>query len=152
MKNKYLKKRWEVLTILILTSVLAVASAALIVGIKSYKEKQTAFEDTIPVERIEITNEGLSHNDTWGDYIVIDKPDENGKISYKINHRVYPENATNKKVNFSYQASPEGCATVDEHGAVSFSSAGMIKVFAITTDGGDAQDTITIISTVDPKN
>ena len=111
------------------------------------------FEDVIPVERIEITNEGTKYSDTWGDHVVITEPDEKGEVRYRINYHVYPQNATNKDVSFSYQASPEGCATIDESGAVSFSAAGMIKVFVITTDGGEAQDTITIVSTVapDPK-
>ena len=111
------------------------------------------FEDVISVEKIEITNEADDRNDTWGDYVVITKPNERGEVRYQINYRVSPENATNKEVSFSYQASPEGCATIDESGVVSFSSAGMIKVFVITADGGEAQDTLTILSTVapDPK-
>ena len=110
------------------------------------------FEEVIPVERVEITNQVDDHNDTWGDYVVITQPNEKGEVRYQINYHVYPENATNAEVSFSYQASPEGCATIDEFGVVSFSSVGMIKVFVITTDGGDAQDTITILSTVTPNS
>ena len=111
------------------------------------------FESVIPVSKIEITNKVDDYNDTWGGYVVITQPDEKGEVRYQINYHVYPENATNKDVSFSYQASPGGCATIDESGVVSFSSAGMIKVFVITTDGGEAQDTLTILSTVapDPK-
>ncbi len=135
-------------SVIILIALIYIASVALV---SFFGLQFKVFEEVIPVERVEITNEGLDHNDTWGDYIVIDKPNEKGEVRYQIQYHVYPENATNTEVNFSYQASPEGCATIDEFGVVSFSSVGMIKVFVITTDGGDAQDTVTILSTVQPS-
>ena len=135
-------------SVIILIALIYVASVALV---SFFGLQFKVFEEIIPVERVDITNEGLEYNEIWGDYIVIDKANEKGEVRYQINYHVYPENATNTKVNFSYQASPEGCATIDEFGVVSFSSIGMIKVFVITTDGGDAQDTITIISTVNPR-
>ena len=129
-------------SVIILIALIYVASVALV---SFFGLQFKVFEEVIPVERVEITNEGLDYNDTWGDYVVI-SPNEKGELRYQINYHVYPENATNTKVSFSYQAMPEGCASIDEYGVVSFSSAGMIKVFVITTDGGDAQDTVTIIA------
>ncbi len=134
-------------SVIILIALIYIASVALV---SFFGLQFKVFEEIIPVERVEITNEVDDHNDTWGDYVVITQPDENGEVRFQINYHVYPENATNTTVKFSYQASPEGCATIDEFGVVSFSSVGMIKVFAITTDGGDAQDTITIVSAVAP--
>ena len=135
-------------SVIILIAIIYIASVALV---SFFGLQFKVFEEIIPVERVEITNEVADHNDTWGDYVVITQPDENGEIRYRIDYRVYPENATNTDVSFSYQATPEGCATIDEFGVVSFSSVGMIKVFVITTDGGDAQDTLTIISTAMPN-
>ena len=129
-------------SVIILITLIYITSVALV---SFFGLQFKVFEEIIPVERVEITNEGLDHNDTWGDYTVI-SPNEKGELRYQIHYRVYPENASNSKVNFSYQASPEGCATIDEYGVVSFSSAGMVKVFVITADGGDAQDTVTIIA------
>lgn len=129
-------------SVIILISLIYITSVALV---SFFGLQFKVFEEVIPVERVEITNTGLDHNDTWGDYTVI-SPNERGELRFQIQYRVYPENATNSKVSFSYQAMPEGCATIDEFGVVTFSSAGMIKVFVITTDGGDAQDTVTIIA------
>ena len=129
-------------SVIILIALIYIASVALV---SFFGLQFKVFEEIIPVERVEITNQVDDYNPTWGNYVVI-TPNEKGELRYQINYRVYPENATNTKVNFSYQAMPEGCATIDEFGVVNFSSAGMIKVFVITTDGGDAQDTITIIA------
>ena len=135
-------------SVIILIALIYITSVALV---SFFGLQFKVFEEVIPVERVEITNKVDDHNDTWGDYVVITQPNEKGEVRYQINYRVYPENATNTDVRFSYQATPEGCATIDEFGVVSFSSIGMIKVFVITTDGGDAQDTLTIISTAMPN-
>ena len=129
-------------SVIILIALIYVASVALV---SFFGLQFKVFDEVVPVEKVEITNEGLLHSDTWGDYVVI-TPNEKGELRYQINYRVYPDNATEKKVSFSYQAQPEGCATVDEYGVVNFTSSGMIKVFVITTDGGDAQDTVTVIA------
>ena len=134
-------------SVIILIALIYIASVALV---SFFGLQFKVFEQIIPVERVEITNEVDDYNDTWGDYVVITQPNEKGEVRYQVNYHVYPENATNTTVSFSYMASPEGCATIDEYGVVSFSSMGMVKVFVITTDGGDAQDTITILSTVAP--
>ena len=134
-------------SVIILIALIYVASVALV---SFFGLQFKVFEEVIPVEKVEITNQVDDYNETWGDYVVITQPNEKGEVRYQINYRVYPENATNSKVSFSYQATPEGCATIDEFGVVSFNSPGMIKVFVITTDGGDAQDTLTVISTVSP--
>ena len=134
-------------SVIILIALIYIASVALV---SFFGLQFKVFEEVIPVERVEITNQVDDHNDTWGDYVVITQPNEKGEVRYQINYHVYPENATNTNVSFSYQASPEDCASIDEFGVVSFTKPGMIKVFVITTDGGDAQDTITILSTVMP--
>jgi hypothetical protein len=133
--------------VIILIALIYIASVALV---SFFGLQFKVFEEVIPVDRVEITNQVDDHNDTWGDYVGITQPNEKGEVRYQINYHVYPENATNTEVSFSYQASPEDCATIDEFGVVSFTKPGMIKVFVITTDGGDAQDTITILSTVTP--
>ena len=101
------------------------------------------FEEVIPVERIEITNDGQKTSETQGDYIVI-SPDANGERRIKIDYHVYPENASNTKVDFAYEE-VEG-VTVDEYGLVTFSKSGAIKVRVIATDGSNAEDTLLIIA------
>ena len=101
------------------------------------------FEEVIPVERIEITNEGQKYSEGQGDYIVI-RPNEQGDRKIKIDYHVYPENATNTKVDFAYEQVEY--ATVDEFGVVTFTRPGTLKVRVIATDGSNAEDTILIIS------
>lgn len=102
-------------------------------------------KDIIPVERIEITNKPYEENEAFGKYVII-HPDDEGKAQYQINYEIYPKNATTDTVYYSIEAKPAACATIDkETGLVTFSEAGMAKVFVIADDGSVAQDTITLI-------
>ena len=92
-------------SVIILIAIIYIASVALV---SFFGLQFKVFEEIIPVERVEITNEVADHNDTWGDYVVITQPDENGEVRYRIDYRVYPENATNTDVSFSYQAPTPG--------------------------------------------
>ena len=100
-------------------------------------------EEVIPVERVEITNEGQKNSAQHGDYLVV-YPDANGERRIKIDYQVYPDNASNTKVDFAYEEI-EGI-TVDEYGVVTFSKPGVIKVRIIATDGSNAEDTLLIIA------
>ena len=100
-------------------------------------------EEVIPVERVEITNEGQKNSEQHGDYLVV-YPDANGERRIKIDYQVYPDNASNTKVDFAYEEM-EG-VTVDEYGVVTFSKPGVIKVRVIATDGSNAEDTLLIIA------
>ena len=91
-------------SVIILIALIYVASVALV---SFFGLQFKVFEEVIPVESVKITNEGLKYNETWGNYYVV-TPNEKGELRFQINYRVYPENATNTKVNFSYQAMPEG--------------------------------------------
>ena len=102
------------------------------------------FEEVIYVEKIEILNKGLKHNDTWGDYVVI-TPDSEGALRYKIDYRVYPDEATNQDVSFAFDSQATG-VTVTDSGLVEFESPGMIKVKVVSTDGTNVEAAITIIA------
>ena len=108
-----------------------------------FGEKEKNFTEVIHVERIEITNEGQKYSETQGDYIVITSDDE-GYKSLQIEYCVYPEDASNKEVDFVYEE-VEG-VTVDEYGLVTFSKPGLIKVRVIATDGSNTEDTLLIIA------
>lgn len=128
-------------SVVILIAIIYIASIALV---SFFGLKYKVFEEEIPVERIEILNEGLKENTMWGKYIVI-SPDENGEWVYQILYRVYPDNATNNKVEFSYDEQIK-VATVDEFGVVRFTGPGVIKVQLIPADGSDVSASITIIA------
>ena len=100
--------------------------------------------EPILVEKVEITNLGLKHNETWGKYVVI-YPNEDGELKYRIAYKLSPDNASNKEVNFSYdKQNPD--AEVDSSGLVTLKKAGIVKVIVNATDGGGAKDSITVIA------
>lgn len=127
-------------SVVIIIALIYVASIALV---SFFGLQHKVFEEVIPVERVEITNEGQKQSETHGDYIVI-RPNEKGERRIKIDYHVYPENASNTKVDFAYEQ--VDYASVDEYGVVTFTSPGVLKVRIIATDGSNAEDTITIIA------
>ncbi len=132
-------------SVVILIGIIYIASIAL-VGFLGIKHK--VFEEVIPVERVEILNEGLKDSTQWGKYIVI-RPDDNGELKYQIKYRVYPDNATDQSVSFAYDTQVTGI-TISETGLVVFTepitSAKTVKIQIIANDGSGASATITIIA------
>lgn len=128
-------------SVVILIGIIYVAAIAVV---SFFGLQFKVFNEVIPVERIEILNEGLKDSESWGKYVVI-YADENGEYRYKIDYRVYPDNATDAEVSFTYDDT-KGYVTVDETGLVIFTSPGMVKVFIIAKDGTGTQTTLTIIA------
>ena len=127
-------------SVVIIIALIYIASIALV---SFFGLQFKVFEEVIPVERVEITNEGQKFVDSIGDYIVI-SPNEKGERRFKIDYHVYPDNASNTEVDFAYEEI-EG-VTVDEYGVVTFTNPGVLKVRVIAKDGSNAEDTITIIA------
>lgn len=127
-------------SVITIIALIYVASVALV---SFFGLQYKVFEEVVPVERVEITNEGQKPSATFGDYIVIE-PNEKGERRIKIDYHVYPDNASNTTVDFAYEQ--VDCASVDEYGVVTFSAPGVLKVTIIATDGTNAQDSITIIA------
>ncbi|MBE6531288.1 MAG: hypothetical protein E7679_04265 [Ruminococcaceae bacterium] len=128
-------------SVVIIIALIYIASIALV---SFFGLQFKVFEEVIPVERIEIINDGQKYSESQGDYIVI-RPNEKGELRLKIDYRVYPENASNTKVDFAYEE--VDYATVDEYGVVTFSRPGILKVRIIAKDGSNAEDTLLIIAT-----
>lgn len=127
-------------SVVIIIALIYVASVALV---SFFGLQFKVFEEVIPVERVEITNEGQKYSETQGDYIVI-KPDEKGDRRVKIDYRVYPDDASNAEVDFAYEE--RAGVTVDEYGVVTFDGPGLIKVKIIAKDGSNAEDSLLIIA------
>lgn len=127
-------------SVVIIIALIYIASIALV---SFFGLQFKVFEEVIPVERVEITNEGQKFVDSIGDYIVI-SPNEKGERRFKIDYHVYPDDASNTEVDFAYEEI-EGI-TVDEYGVVTFTKPGVLKVRVIAKDGSNAEDTITIIA------
>ena len=128
-------------SVVVLIGIIYVASIAVV---SFFGLQFKVFNEVIPVESIEILNEGLKYNETWGNYVVI-YADEDGLWRYKIDYRVHPDNASNDKVSFTYDDTNTN-VTVDDSGLVVFTAPGSVKVFIIATDGSNVQETVTIIA------
>ena len=119
------------------------AAALLFVGFLGRNPK--VFEEVVSVERVEITNQEMAVHSSFGRYVTI-TPDSKGRMQYQLEYKVYPENASVKTVSYRIEASPAGCATIDENtGLLVFTAPGLVKVFVIADDGSTAQDTFTVI-------
>ena len=129
-------------SVVVLIALIYILSIALV---SFFGLQYKVFEEVIPVERIEILNEGLDYHETWGNYVVISPDKETGEWRYQIQYRVYPDEATDNKVKFTYDTQ-NTVASVDENGLVTFTGIGMVKVTLIPLDGSDTSATITIIA------
>ena len=102
---------------------------------------------TLPFEKINVTSvsfvdENIKINSNGEKYIRL-SPDENGERKYQIQYVVTPDNATDKKVLFSYN-SKNGLASIDENGLVTFTRKGSIIVTITPNDKSNCSDTLTI--------
>ena len=106
------------------------------------------FNEIVPVEKIEILNEGLKTFDNGSEkyYYVVISTDENGECKYKIDYRVYPDNATDTKVSFSYDSQTNPHVTIDETGLVAFLKPGAVTVRIIAADGTNTEVILKIIA------
>ena len=127
-------------SVVILIALIYIAAIALV---SFFGLQFKVFEEVVPVESIEITNEGQKYSPSQGDYIIV-MPNEKGERRLKIDYHVYPDNASNTEVDFAYEQSH--VASVDEYGVVTFTGPGMLKVTIIAKDGSLAQDSILVIS------
>jgi hypothetical protein len=116
------------------------------------------FEEIVPVEKIEILNKDLEYEYMEADgsttikkdkpYVFI-KPNANGEYVYQIDYHVYPDNATNKKVDFSFDQATTKGVTVSEDGLVRFDTSvegysKAVTIYITPNDNGDFKTQITI--------
>lgn len=101
------------------------------------------------VSEVRITS---SHTvDDNGEKYVIIRPDETGELRYKIECTVLPNNATNKEIDFQFDAEID-YASVAEDGTVVFDKAkvgerGLAVTVTVTPkDGTDKRDSITVFA------
>ena len=128
-------------SVVILIAIIYIASIALV---SFFGLQYKIFDEVVSVERIEILNEGLRENATWGKYVII-SPDSKGEWRYHINYRVYPDNASDARVEFSYDTQNQN-VSVDSTGLVTFKAPGMVKIQIIAIDGSNISTTLTIIA------
>ena len=134
-------------SVIILIALIYVVSIALV---SFFGLQFKVFEEVIPVERIEILNEPddyLAKPNENGEgevqvpYVFIE-PNANGEYVYQLDYHVYPDDATNKKVNFSFDAETTKGVTISEDGLVRFDTSvegysQYVTVYITPNDGGD---------------
>ena len=128
-------------SVVVLIAIIYIAAIALV---SFFGLQFKVFNPVVDVENVEILNEGLKYNNTWGNYTVISK-NTDGEWKYQIRWRVYPDDATNQKVEFQLDSQNKS-ATVDENGIVTFSNPGVASINIIATDGSNVSAKITIIA------
>ena len=128
-------------SVVILIMIIYIASIALV---SFFGLQYKMFDEVVSVERIEILNSGLRENATWGKYVII-SPDSDGIWRYHIKYRVYPDNVSEPRVDFSYDTQNTS-VTVDSTGLVVFTAPTTVKIHVIATDGSNVSTTLTIIA------
>ena len=135
-------------SVVILIAIIYIAAIALV---SFFGLKHKLFNEEVYVSDITILDDNLKNNATWGDYVIIHRDADTGRLEYRINYRVTPAEATNTGVNFTYDKSKADSLgiTVDDTGLVSFTSGGagmFIKIIMVPADGSDVEKSITIVA------
>lgn len=118
-------------SVVVLIAIIYVAAVALV---SFFGLQHLILEETIYVQRIAILNEDVKTDPTDGSIYVVLYLDEKNEAKYQIQYRVYPDNATNQGVNFSYDKQTPN-VTVDESGLVKFTGPSAITVTLNPKDG-----------------
>lgn len=123
-------------SVVILIALIYISSVALV---SFFGLQHKTFNEIIYVEKIEILNENYKLDQNGEKYITI-----RGENKLQIDWRVYPDNATNKEVDFVYDTTNTKF-TVDENGVVTCSTGkGAITVQIVAKDGTGIKDKIKI--------
>ena len=126
-------------SVIILIGVIYIAAIALV---SFFGLQAKIYNAKVYVEKIEILNDNIQIDDQGNKYVVI-FPDENGERKYQINYRVYPDDASTKKVSFDYDKQNTN-ASVDENGIVTLKKKGAVIVYIKATDGSGITEKIEI--------
>ena len=123
-------------SVVILIAIIYISSVALV---SFFGLQHKTFNEIIYVEKIEILNENYKLDQNGEKYITV-----RGENKLQIDWRVYPDNATNKEVDFVYDTTNTKF-TVDENGVVTCSTGkGAITVQIVAKDGTGIKDKILI--------
>ena len=118
-------------SVVILIAIIYIAAIALV---SFFGLQHLVLEETVYVQRIAILNEDVKIDPVDGSIYVVIYLDENKEAKYQIQYRVYPDNATNQNVDFSYDKQVPN-VTVDENGLVKFTGPSAVTVTLDPQDG-----------------
>ncbi len=120
-------------SVVILILVIYLASVALV---SFFGLQYKTFDEVIYTERIEFLNEDIQENNDGSYYARAKKDESTGLWVYQIKYRVYPDNASNKEVDFQYDPQKTGVTVDTETGIVTFEG-GVLEITIKPKDGTD---------------
>ena len=117
-------------SVVILIAIIYIASIALV---SFFGLQFKVFEEIIYTTGIELLNEDIKIDKNGKPYALATKG-EDGVWRYQIEYRVFPDNATNSAVTYSYD-NQNNTVSVDENGVVTFTKKGVVTVELLPQDG-----------------
>ena len=128
-------------SVIILIGIIYIAS---IVFISFFGMKMVLYNETVYVEKVECINDDLKENSSGEKYIILNYEDG---LVYQIRWRVYPDNASNKEVEFVYDKQNK-MAEINSFGAVIFKPMTRTNTLSVqirSTDGTNRSIKLKII-------
>lgn len=122
---------------------------ASIVFINIFGMKILSYDEQIYTQSIECINSDMTlHSSGEYKWVMLNYTDG---LTYTIEHRVYPENATNRKATYIYDTSSP-YFSIDKNGICTFKNITSSDVFTVTLKTSDGTNKTTIIKFVIIKN
>ncbi len=107
------------------------------------------FDQIIPVESVEILNEGLKESGEWGKYTPV-MLDSNGNAEYTIQTRILPDDASNKVITYvvTDEALRDRVTVDDKNGKVTITGITEftpLKILVASADNPEAKQYVTLL-------
>lgn len=106
--------------------------------------KTQVYNEKIYIERIEVINEGVKQSSSGENYIIIEYDESNPY--FIIQRKIYPEHATTKVVEYTYDKTNAFASVDNDTGIVTFNQEGAITVYITAKDGSGVITTLKIIA------
>ena len=116
-------------SVVILITIIYVASIALV---SFFGLQFKVFDEVIYTNKIELLNEDIKIDKNGKPYALAQKGDD-GVWRYQLEYRVYPDNATNSEVIYSYD-NLNNTVSVDENGVITFTKKGVVTIEILPKD------------------
>jgi len=117
-------------SVVILIAIIYIASIALV---SFFGLQFKVFDEVVYTNKIELLNEDIKINKNGEPYALAEKG-EDGVWRYQLKYRVYPDNATNSAVIYSYD-NLNNTVSVDENGVITFTKKGVVTIEILPKDG-----------------
>ncbi len=133
-------------SVVILIAIIYITSIAVV---SFFGLQYKMFEEIVYSDGLLLLNADIKTSEKGEKYVVIMKGDDaETPYRYLIEYRLTPDDVTEKKVNFSYDAATaEKCGfNIDENGLVTFKKSGVITVKMVPADGSNVEVSLKLIA------